>query len=379
MTPWKILIVDDEEGIHGITRMIFRDYEFEQRPIELISAMSSAEAQALLHQHPDIALILLDVVMETENAGLQLVEEIRQRFNNPDVRIILRTGHPGYAPEAQVIIDYDINDYMTKAELSASRLLTSVIVALRAYRDIQSARQDAQAAQTMAAATINAAAKVNATAPISAAADSRRTEPAITESSIVPQIAQVLKQQMTPALQQSQRLQKLELNPIAAATSKDLLAHQLRMHNSIELLLPEQRAVVEHPVSPSALLDNLQQTFLPQSRQEGWILDARLARELPDKISLDPYRLNLLLTTSVELALLQAQGADLRVSLLPGQPGELVIHTEQTEGQPLYPHSPWSLLLKERLQEICSQLQGRVVIRDDDGSICYRIRYTEQG
>ncbi|MAC46765.1 MAG: hypothetical protein CMI12_07925, partial [Oceanospirillum sp.] len=127
MTPWKILVVDDEEGIHGITRMIFRDYEFEQRPIELISAMNGAEAQAVLLQHPDIALILLDVVMETENEGLQLVEHIRHQMNNPDVRIILRTGHPGYAPEAQVIIQYDINDYLSKAELSASRLLTSVV------------------------------------------------------------------------------------------------------------------------------------------------------------------------------------------------------------------------------------------------------------
>ncbi|MFG1491752.1 response regulator, partial [Oceanospirillum sp. HFRX-1_2] len=178
MIPWKILIVDDEEGIHGITRMIFRDYEFEQRPIELISAMSSSEAQQRLEQDPDIALILLDVVMETENAGLQLVETIRHQMNNQDVRIILRTGHPGYAPEAQVIIDYDINDYLSKAELSASRLLTSVIVALRSYRDIQSAREQP--------------AEVNKTAPH--------------KDELLPELTRTLQKHLTPALKQSQRL-----------------------------------------------------------------------------------------------------------------------------------------------------------------------------
>ncbi|MFC6672615.1 response regulator [Marinobacterium aestuariivivens] len=137
--PWRVLVVDDEEGIHGITRMIFRGYTFEDRPVELISALSGQQARELLHKHEDLALVLLDVVMESDDEGLRLVDYIRDQLGNRRVRIILRTGHPGYAPETDVIVRYDINDYLSKAELSASRLLTSVVVALRAYRDLVNA------------------------------------------------------------------------------------------------------------------------------------------------------------------------------------------------------------------------------------------------
>lgn len=132
-----MLVVDDEPGVHEVTRLALRSVRFDGRGLELLSAYSAAEATAVLSQRDDIAVILLDVVMETEHAGLELVHAIRRELVNSDVRIILRTGQPGQAPEETVIVEYDINDYKAKSELTRSHLLTSVVSALRGWRDIQ--------------------------------------------------------------------------------------------------------------------------------------------------------------------------------------------------------------------------------------------------
>lgn len=140
--PWKILIVDDEEDVHSTTRLVLADFAFEGSNLEFFSAYSAEEAVSVLREHPEIAVILLDVVMETNHAGLELVRTIREEMKNTMVRIILRTGQPGQAPERQVIIEYDINDYKHKAELTAQRLFTSVLSALRSYRDLQVIEQN---------------------------------------------------------------------------------------------------------------------------------------------------------------------------------------------------------------------------------------------
>lgn len=133
---WKILIVDDEADVHDVTRMTLRRLRFDGRGLEFISAYSATEAKAILQASPDIAVMLLDVVMEQEDAGLTVVHYVRKELSNSMVRIILRTGHPGQAPEENVTIDYDINDYREKTELTTQRLLTAVITALRSYRDL---------------------------------------------------------------------------------------------------------------------------------------------------------------------------------------------------------------------------------------------------
>ncbi len=134
---WRLLIVDDEEDVHAVTRLVLQDYEFEGRRLELLSAYSAQRAEELLQEHRDIAAILLDVVMETERSGLDLVRFIRHELKNRMVRIILRTGQPGQAPEKQVIVEYDINDYKEKTELTAQKLVTAVTAALRSYRDLR--------------------------------------------------------------------------------------------------------------------------------------------------------------------------------------------------------------------------------------------------
>ncbi len=135
--PWKIIIADDESDVHSVTRMVLDDFVFEGRSLEFLSAYSARETKALLEAHPDTAIILLDVVMETDDAGLKLVRWIRQDLNNAFVRIVLRTGQPGKAPEKQVIIDYDVNEYKEKTELTVQKLFTTVTSALRSYRDLR--------------------------------------------------------------------------------------------------------------------------------------------------------------------------------------------------------------------------------------------------
>ena len=137
LAPWKVLIVDDEPEVHQVTRLVLGNFRFDNRSLLLISAYSSTEAEAQLREHPDTAVILLDVVMETEQAGLQFVRTIRERLQNPFVRIVLRTGQPGQAPEHEVVAAYDINDYKEKTELTAQKLSTTLYAALRSYRDMR--------------------------------------------------------------------------------------------------------------------------------------------------------------------------------------------------------------------------------------------------
>ncbi|MFD0697002.1 DUF3369 domain-containing protein [Paenibacillus sp. GCM10027628] len=135
--PWVVLIVDDEKQIHQVTKMVLQDFEFDGKRLEFHSAYSALEAKQLLASQPNAALVLLDVVMEHDDAGLHIVKYIREELNNNAIRIILRTGQPGQAPERTVIMDYDINDYKEKTELTTQKLFTTVVTALRSYRDIK--------------------------------------------------------------------------------------------------------------------------------------------------------------------------------------------------------------------------------------------------
>ena len=134
---WKVAVIDDDPAVHEGTRFALSDYTLNGQGLEILSAYSAAEGRALLARDLDIATIFLDVIMETDDAGLDLVEYIRKNLKNETVRIILRTGQPGHAPERRVIVDYDINDYKAKTELTADKLFTSLTAALRSYQQLQ--------------------------------------------------------------------------------------------------------------------------------------------------------------------------------------------------------------------------------------------------
>jgi diguanylate cyclase (GGDEF)-like protein len=135
--PWRILVVDDDADVHSTTTFALANVEMQGRPLTFLHAYSAQDAFDLLARESDIAVILLDVVMEKADAGLQLVRRIRDELGLRDVRIILRTGQPGYAPEMDAIRGYDINDYRTKSELTRTKLYTTVAAAIRSYQQIR--------------------------------------------------------------------------------------------------------------------------------------------------------------------------------------------------------------------------------------------------
>jgi diguanylate cyclase (GGDEF)-like protein len=133
---WRVLIIDDDADVHSATVFALGNVELQHRPLEFLHAHTAAEARELLTREKDIAVILLDVVMEQQDAGLQLVRHIREVLAMSEVRIILHTGQPGYAPELDAIRDFDINDYKTKSELTRIKLFTAVTSAIRSYEQI---------------------------------------------------------------------------------------------------------------------------------------------------------------------------------------------------------------------------------------------------
>ena len=151
--PWRVLVVDDDADVHAVTRLALRNVSFMGRELELFSAYSAAAGFERLRDTADIALVLLDVVMETEDAGLVLARRIREELGNHCVRLVLRTGQPGQAPEQRVIVDYDINDYKAKTELTTQRLFTAVISALRAYDTLTMLERTRAALAKIVAAT----------------------------------------------------------------------------------------------------------------------------------------------------------------------------------------------------------------------------------
>ena len=139
---WKILIADDEPEVHTITKTVLSNFEFENSKLEFISTYSGEETIKVLKEQTDIAIVLLDVVMETDDAGLVVAKQIRDELDNHIIRIILRTGQPGSAPERDVINKYEINDYKEKTELTTTKLYTTVMSALRSYRDLITIEQN---------------------------------------------------------------------------------------------------------------------------------------------------------------------------------------------------------------------------------------------
>ena len=130
---WKVLIVDDDESVHAVTKNVLKNVVIAERRLELIHAMSEQEAKDKLHENKDIALALVDVIMETHSAGLDLVNYIRNDLKNHLIRLVIRTGQPSEAPEREIIEKYDINDYKEKTELTVDKLYTVIRTSVKQY------------------------------------------------------------------------------------------------------------------------------------------------------------------------------------------------------------------------------------------------------
>lgn len=138
---YKVVIVDDEPDIHTVSQMVLKKMRFQGQNIQLFFLPDAKGFIEHMQEHPDTAVVLLDVVMEDEQAGLRAVKQVREELFNDVVRIVLRTGQPGRAPELQVIEDYDIDGYLAKAELTNTRLFSAVRTALKNYHELLSLQQ----------------------------------------------------------------------------------------------------------------------------------------------------------------------------------------------------------------------------------------------
>ena len=154
-TSWQILIVDDDPEIHSVTQLALSDLTVLGRRLEYLHAYSGQDACKLIEENPEIVLVLLDVVMETDDAGLNVVKHIRENLQRQDIRIVLRTGQPGYAPEENVIKEYDINDYKTKTELTRRKLVTTVYAAIRSYQQISSVTESRRGLEKIVSGSAN--------------------------------------------------------------------------------------------------------------------------------------------------------------------------------------------------------------------------------
>lgn len=134
--PWCILLVDDDAEVHAVTRLALKGFEFQGSELELLSAHSAQAGREIFSTRDDIALAIVDVVMETDHAGLDLVHYVRNTLENHRTRLVMRTGQPGQAPEDRVIREYDIDDYKEKTDLTIQKLRTLLYSKLRAYRDL---------------------------------------------------------------------------------------------------------------------------------------------------------------------------------------------------------------------------------------------------
>jgi signal transduction histidine kinase len=134
---WNVLIVDDDKEVHIITKIVLRDFSYKNKKIKFFDTYNVEDTKKILNLKTEFSLVLLDIIMETDDSGLILTKYIREDLNNSLIRIILRTGQPGSAPEDKIILDYDINDYKEKTELTNVKLKSSVISSLRSYDELK--------------------------------------------------------------------------------------------------------------------------------------------------------------------------------------------------------------------------------------------------
>jgi len=133
---WKVLIVDDEPDIHTITRLNLKNFKFLNRPLQFLQAFSAQEAKAILAIEPDIAVAFIDVIMETEDAGLKLVEFIRKQLHNTQIRLIVRSGQAHLTSEERVLTHDDISDYKDKTDLTSEKLHRIMEQVLQTYQEL---------------------------------------------------------------------------------------------------------------------------------------------------------------------------------------------------------------------------------------------------
>ena len=138
LSEFHVVLVDDEPDVLEVSRLAMRHFKVYGLPIRLHTATSKAQGIEVLnsltlgrHDISMASVALIDVVMETDHAGLELCDHIREVMKNRTMQICVRTGQPGIAPERAVLDRYDIQGYLSKAEATEDKLYTVVKAGIR--------------------------------------------------------------------------------------------------------------------------------------------------------------------------------------------------------------------------------------------------------
>jgi CheY-like chemotaxis protein len=135
-TCWKVLVIDDDENIHRSTRLALDKFLFDGKPLLINSTYSASEAKEWLNHNQNVALVIVDSTLETVFAGFDIIRHIRETMGNRLIRIIFRTDHTGDLPEQKVVLDQEIDGFLTKDDITSQRLTVMVTTILRSYRDL---------------------------------------------------------------------------------------------------------------------------------------------------------------------------------------------------------------------------------------------------
>jgi len=285
--PWKLLLIDDEPDVHLVTKRITEGFRFFGRSVECHSAMGEEEAKSLLTRHPDAAVCLLDVVMETRESGLNLVKFIRDDLANRKLRIVLRTGQPGQAPEKEVFQHYDINDYKLKTELTEERLFTTLLGAIRSFNYINELEQANRAKSDF----------------LSTMSHELRTP-----LNGILGMAQLIRMK-------SEDAELLHWSDVILTSGNALVGI---IEEVMDLTKLDQGRVLwsQEPFRPMELLDNLCRLFTAVSTSKGVTLFTRFT-DLPEWVKGDAHHLNQILTNLLSNAFKFTDQGSVRLEVQP--------------------------------------------------------------
>lgn len=126
-SEWNVLVVDDDLDIHAVTKLCLSHAVIANRNLKLIDVYSGHAAIDVLKANDNIDLILLDVVMETQDAGLEVARWLHEDANwlrKP--KIIIRTGQPGFHQIAEITKNKHVDAVLHKSSTSYAILIDTI-------------------------------------------------------------------------------------------------------------------------------------------------------------------------------------------------------------------------------------------------------------
>ena len=131
---WRVLIVDDEPELHVLTTTVLKDFMFEGKSLEFVSAHNELEISEALESDQDYAIIITDIIREEIDSGFKLIARIRSDSRFDNTYLIIRSGSLGLLSMRQAATDYDVDYINEKANFSTSIFFSVFTIGIRTYR-----------------------------------------------------------------------------------------------------------------------------------------------------------------------------------------------------------------------------------------------------